>query len=530
MSFTIVAVIFTGIAASFALIMANREDRGMTAAIGAVWVIAAAIAFNLPERSLIFVALGFVLAIAGAASPRGAVILYLGVLAALPVSMTYKVPFPGLNFLISLDHIRLATLVLLGPVFVRAMFEKAPRENRNIERLLLFFTLLTGVMSIRDLPFTSMMRMVTYQFLLIYMPFVAVSRTLKTKEDMNHALSALFASFLIMAMIGAISALRSWNYYAALADYGSGKDYFDYRNGFLRVGATMMPALLAFTCAGGFLLALRARARKLMPAPFFFGAAAIFAFTAFATGARGGWLAAILCVVTYFVFLHGGAVMRKLYYATGVIMILAGFFLIFSGSSLLNDEYGTFSYRAELIRTSVEQVKVRPLFGSSAIYELPSFQHLRQGEGIIDLVNGYVFIVLFYGLVGLGVFLGVNYLAMKRGLKELSLMPEMRVADPVQQDLRRGQAFLLALQVSYLALIATISLVNQLPNYGYLILALVVAHANMASAERNAAGLSKSGAGEAPPLEPGESNIKAPPLRDAEAKPVPYGARFVRRF
>lgn len=530
MSFTIVAVLFTGIAASVALIMANREDRGMTAAIGAVWVIAAAFAFNLPQRSMIFVALGFALAIAGAASPRGAVILYLGVLAALPVSMTYNVPFPGLNFLIALDYAKLATLVLLGPVFVRAMFEKAPPENRGIERLLLFFALLTGVMSLRDLPFTSMMRTVVDQFLLIYMPFVAVSRTLKTKEDMNHALSALLASFLILAVIGLISALRSWNYYAALADYGSGKAYFDYRNGFLRVGATMLPSLLALTSAAGFLLALRARAQKLMPVYFFFGAAAIFAFTAFATGARGGWLAAILCIVSYFVFFRANAAIRKLYYVAGVAAVLAGFFLIFSGSSLLNDEYGTVSYRAELIRTSVEQVKDRPIFGSSTILESARFQHLRQGEGIIDLVSGYIYIVLYYGLVGLGAFLGANYLAMKNGLKELSLMPEMRAADPVQQDLRRGQAFMLALQIGYLALIATISMVNQLPNYGYLILALVVAHANVASRERKAAGASKSGVSEAPPLEPSEPDVKAPPQRDEKAKPVPYGARFVRRF
>ncbi len=527
MSFTLVAVIFTGIAASFALIVSNREDRSMALIIGAVWVIAAAIAFHLPQRSIIFAALGLLLAIAGAASPRGAVILYLGVLAALPVTMTYQLPFPGLNYLIALDYAKLAALVLLGPAFMRGIFEKAPSDFKNVERLLLFFTLLTGVMSLRDLPFTSMMRTVVNQLLLIYVPFVAISRTLKTREDVNHALSALFASFAILAVIGAISALRAWNYYAALADYTTAKPYLDFRNGFIRAGATMLPSLLAFTCAAGFLLALRARVQKLMPVHFLFGCMAVFGFAAFVTGARGGWLAAIICLLSYFVFLRSSAAMRKIFYVAGVVAVIAGFFAIFNESSVLNDEYGTVSYRADLIRTSVEQIKDRPIFGSSDFMQSARFQHLRQGEGIIDLVNGYIYIVLFYGLTGLGAFLGAHFLTMKSGLKELSLMPEMKAASPEQQDFRRVQAFLLTLQVSYLGLIATISMAGQLSHYGYVILAVLIAHTRVAARARHADAAQENGAQEEAPSEADEPQIETSPQQPGR---VPYGARFVRRY
>ncbi len=524
MNFTIVAVIFTAIAASVAVLVANREDRGMVVSIGAAWVIAAAIAFFLPSRPIVFVALGVMLSVVSATHKRGAVFLYLGVVAALPVGMTYDVPFPGLNFLIKLDYAKEATLILLAPVFFRVAFSKGPSHLKNVERLLLFFTLFTGVMSLRDLPFTSMLRAVVDQMLLIYIPFVVISRSLTTRKDFEWALAAIFASFVIVSMIGAISAVQSWNYYAGLADVGSAKAYFDFRNGFVRVGATVIPSLLGFLAVAGILLAMRYRLLKSLPGHMFLGCIALFGFATFATGARGGWLGAFACIACYYIFLRTGAGMRKMFYVASIAVVFAGFTMVFNDSDLLQDEYGTVSYRAELIRTSIEQIKDRPFFGSSDFMGSARFAHLRQGEGIIDLVNGYIQIVLFYGLAGLGAFVAANLIAIRGGLKELSLMPDFRAATPAQQDQRRVLAFSLSLQFGYLALIGTISLVNQVPNYLYIFLALLVAQARLAATSREAAEMAADAPAEAAPEEDQQA-----PARAKVTGPVPYGARFVRR-
>ena len=60
------------------------------------------------------------------------------------------------------------------------------------------------------------------------------------------------------------------------------------------------------------------------------------------------------------------------------------------------------AYREELLRTSIALIKQSPWFGvPNYIQEMES---LRQGEGIIDLVNTYLVVTLNVGLVGLAMF------------------------------------------------------------------------------------------------------------------------------
>lgn len=535
MSPQIVAVVLTSFAAFVVLMLMPKEDRPFTMAVCATWVMAAVIAFFISDPSLTFFALFLMLGVVGVVSPRGAVFLYLGVLAALPMGMSYQVPMIGLNYLIALDYAKLATLVLLGPAFLKTAFVRAPSTLRSVENLLLFFVLFTGVMSFRDLPFTSVMRTVFDLFVLVYVPFFTISRTLRTQEDINWALRAIFASFLLMALIAAISTLRSWNYYAYVQDETFGKAYFDIRNGLLRVGATVIPSLLALLTSAGIIYAFLLRARKKLSPLYAYGSIAILAFACFATGARGGWLAAIACMGAYGVLYYGGGALRRLAYFSAIVGGIVGFYLIFSGSDLLNDEYGTVNYRAELIRTSMAQISERPLFGTSDIFSLPSFQHLRQGEGIIDLVNAYIQIVLFYGLVGLSSLLGAHALGALAGLKELKMMPDRRMGTPAEVEQRRMLAFLLAFQGGYLVLIATISYVAQVPHYGYLILAILVAQVRILKTQRLASVACVDDETMRGELlsEASEEDVTAPPREKKSTSPpegpVPYGARFVRR-
>ena len=61
------------------------------------------------------------------------------------------------------------------------------------------------------------------------------------------------------------------------------------------------------------------------------------------------------------------------------------------------------AYREELLKTSIALIKQSPWFGvPNYIQEMES---LRQGEGIIDLVNTYLVVTLNVGLVGLALFL-----------------------------------------------------------------------------------------------------------------------------
>ncbi|MFC2950950.1 O-antigen ligase family protein [Marinicaulis aureus] len=525
----IVAIALTVFAAFLVLVLMPKEDKPFTVAVCGAWVVAAAIAFLLSEASVAFIALFIMLAVFGSVSPRGAVYLYIAVMAALPAGLVYDVPMIGLNYLVSLDYQKLAALVLLGPAFVKALFSRAPPHFRGVENLLLFFVLFTGVMSFRDLPFTSVLRTIFDLFVLVYLPYIAISRTLVTQKDIDWALRALFASFLLLAMIGVISTLRHWNYYASIGDSSFGKAYFDVRNGLLRVGATVIPSLLAALTAAGIVLAFMLKARKQISPLFAYICIGASGLTCFATGARGGWLAAIACIGAYFIFYYGSAALRRLAYVAAIICVIVGFNLIFSDSDVLNDEYGTMNYRAELIRTSVAQIQERPLFGSSDIFNLPRFQHLRQGEGIIDLVNAYIQIVLFYGMVGLGALVGAHALGAAAALKELKELPGHRELTPAQDEQRRSLVFLIAFQGGYLVLIGTISLVGQVPHYGYLILAVLIAQARILKTQRLAASQPDEVVDQTDDIASAPSQTADSPPMPAPSGPVPYGARFVRR-
>jgi O-antigen ligase len=60
------------------------------------------------------------------------------------------------------------------------------------------------------------------------------------------------------------------------------------------------------------------------------------------------------------------------------------------------------AYREELLRTSIALIKQSPWFGVPNYMQ--EMESLRQGEGIIDLVNTYLVVTLNVGLVGLAMF------------------------------------------------------------------------------------------------------------------------------
>src|SRR5205085_12569495 len=63
--------------------------------------------------------------------------------------------------------------------------------------------------------------------------------------------------------------------------------------------------------------------------------------------------------------------------------------------------------RQALAETSWLLIQQNPWFGNPFV--LLDMQQLRTGDGIIDVVNAYAQVALFYGLVGLGLFLTVYF-------------------------------------------------------------------------------------------------------------------------
>lgn len=521
----ITAIAYTSIAVIgglfFAFMVFDNAKKGLLVRIAMLWCIGTAIIFLIPQKLLALILLGVLLLIFGPRNSVDRICLYIASLALLPATYNAEIPFPGLNFLMVMDYPKLATLILLGPIFFSSLFSKAPSYLRAVDRYLLFFVLLTSVMAIRDLPFTSMMRVTVDNFLLIFVPYVAISRSLKTVEDLDLGIKVLFFSVVVLAFISVISTVFSWNYYAQLDKDISHKVYTEFRNGFLRVRATLNGTLLGMVMGIGVAAVIFLRAERRLSALYTACLLGLFGGVIFVTGARGGWMSAVIIAFVYVLFVRASKMVRNMALVAMSAGILIIFILIFQESDIVSDQYGTFAYRAELLRTSFEQIASRPLFGEVEFRSNPRFAHLVQGEGIVDIVNGYLQIALTNGLVGLGLFLGAHIVTLKGALK---LIGSFDGKEQAKQNprLRRIAILLVAAHLGFLLMIMTVSAVSLTWHYSYLILGLSVAAARVGVFSPDDV-ITKEDA-----LEITQNDGTAQPAKPVANRPKPYGARFVR--
>ncbi|MBV8742950.1 MAG: hypothetical protein JOZ12_14270, partial [Sinobacteraceae bacterium] len=132
---------------------------------------------------------------------------------------------------------------------------------------------------------------------------------------------------------------------------------------------------------------------------------------------------------------------------------------------------GTVDYRQRLATRSWELIQQHPVFGNQTAFM--QMGDLRQGEGIIDFVNSYAQIALFYGLAGLAALMGFMLLGIYRTYLQT----------------RRTQAHLQLLGVSLLAtiggvliLLSTTSFIFGLPVMFYVLGGCAAAYSRLIAA------------------------------------------------
>src|SRR4029450_1529511 len=126
----------------------------------------------------------------------------------------------------------------------------------------------------------------------------------------------------------------------------------------------------------------------------------------------------------------------------------------------------TISYRQQLLEASWGVVMQNPLFGSSHFLRTDALQNLRQGEGIIDLVNTYVAVALVSGLVGLTIFCGAFLSGLLRLFRHLA-----RHTDKGGEEYTAAKSVFVTL-VAIIVIIATASSINAVPVVYWLMIGL----------------------------------------------------------
>jgi hypothetical protein len=217
----------------------------------------------------------------------------------------------------------------------------------------------------------------------------------------------------IFAAVALFETLKGWLLYGGLGEvWGQPIEFaFLMRGESLRSQASLGHSLpLGYTLAIGFAFALylaqwlRSRTVALVLAAWMW-------LGLLAAYSRGPWLVAAIAFFA-FVALQPSGLVRFVKY--GFLAVVGATAVLFSpiGGRVIDRlpfvgtlDAETVEYRQRLAEVSWQLIKQNPVLGNPFV--LTQMEELRQGQGIIDLVNSYAAIALLYGLGDLLLFVGV---------------------------------------------------------------------------------------------------------------------------
>jgi hypothetical protein len=401
------------------------------------------------------------------------------------------IPIIGNNGLFGLDNYRLLAFCVLLPATIR--YRKNQKEAMAgafgaMDILLLAFGILQVVLYtppdlphhfvIPDSPSNALRRAVLF-LLDTYLLYFAVSRICQSRQKMVDAVASFCLACAVIAAISMFERMKGWLLYVDIASrWGTDPNATFYlsRGGSVRaqVSAGHSIALgYLLAVAFGFWLYLRSLVRSGLHR---IGVTLLLWGGLFGAFSRGAWLGA---ATVYFTFIAiGPRAASRLVKGTGLALVIAGLVAVSPiGDRILEMLPAAGKpvdvYRHRLAERGWELVFAHPYFGDR--FPWPEMEDLRQGEGIIDIVNTYLGVALNYGLIGLFCFLSFILLGMARGYARAR---ELSHSDP---DLALLGTSFIACIVGALIMIDSSSFILGCEKMFYVLAGLTAAYARLTS-------------------------------------------------
>jgi hypothetical protein len=258
-----------------------------------------------------------------------------------------------------------------------------------------------------DLAFT--LRMVVQIGLNMGLPYFIVSRAFASVREPAWLLLALLFGTCVIASIAIIESFRHWLLYEAMishagADAETVSGYTKMRGGMLRARATFPESTGLSLYLGVALTLLFGLRKQLGSARLLWVMASLLAVGLMVTFARVGYIAVGIGLVACLVYERRYRSLSKVLLVMPIIALalvaMAGsvpFIAASIGTS--SDAEGSVDYRSMLIDAGLAIVRDHPIAGLRMVDLLNRLEPLRQGEGIVDLVNQPLTILMRGGLV-----------------------------------------------------------------------------------------------------------------------------------
>jgi hypothetical protein len=339
--------------------------------------------------------------------------LYVMLLQVIPPLGLY-IPMVGINQLFLLNNYRILALVVLLPLAVQLFLARQERGSPAqgwADVLLLSFLLLQLGLLYPYESFTNTLRRGFLLFIDVWLVYYVFSRACRRW----HAIVDVMASFVlacsIFAAIALFETLKGWLLYQGLGDVWGRPLMWAYlmRGDTLRAQASVGHALaLGYALAIGFAFTLYLG--RLLRAPQTTVAMGVWMWVGLlAAYSRSPWVVAVVGFFAY-AALQPDGLTRVTKYAAVAVALCAAVLVSPIGDRVVDNlpfvgtvDAATIEYRQRLAEVSWRLIQQNPWFGNPFV--LTEMEELRQGQGIIDLVNSYASTALLYGLVGLSLLL-----------------------------------------------------------------------------------------------------------------------------
>jgi len=382
-----------------------------------------------------------------------------------------------------LNHYRLLGLTLLFPAAIALFLRSStPRMGSSpVDWMVLGYVCLMSALAFRDASVTGALRATFSVCIDILLPYYVASRSIRNAEGLRHAMAGFALAAMILSMLTVFEMSRTWKLYGwLLSVLGAHEQFFGFylfRSGFLRPNVTLGNSIvLGYVIVVGLGFFLYLKTFLTNPIHRWLGFGVLIAGT-LGSLSRGPWVGAI-CLVPIFIIMGPRPLgqLARMALGCGVILMLMN--LVPLGRLFIDMlpfiggvEQGNVEYRANLLTVALPVIERNLLFGSPDFLEAPELQVMLQGEGIIDVVNTYVGVALYSGLVGLTLFVGAF------GLALLQLRAGMRIARRYDaHDAVLGRA-LFATVASIVLMIYTVSSILVVPVVYWPVIGLCVAYA-----------------------------------------------------
>lgn len=388
--------------------------------------------------------------------------------------------------LVTIDYIRLLSLTIFLPAMLSLMKDRDNVRFGTIltDKFIACYLILIFLLNYHASTMTHALRSgVIYSFIDVLLPYYVASRSLKRTEDFRDAFMTFTISSAILGLIACFEFARHWLLYASL-DNALGVNaaigiYLERGDGVLRAqGSTGHAIPLGYVMAVAIGLYLYSNkfipnlSSKLLISGLLVGGL-------IASVSRGPWVGSVAIAIIFLITGHSAA--KKISQLAIFCLIAIPILLVspygekivsylpFVGS-IAEDNV---TYRERLLEVSIGVVLQNPLFGAYDYMQSEAMQELRQGQGIIDIVNSFVGVALSSGIVGLSLFSAFFITCIYSVHKSIS-----KLRDKTTENHILGQS-LLATILGIMIIIFTVSSISVIPVIYWSVAGMCVAYVNM---------------------------------------------------